>query len=502
MAQDKTFSIGIATTADTRGVEETVRSINLLTDKVSVSEFGFYDLGAEIKKTTAKNEDLASGIRQTEKPVRNTSMAILDLSRGLEDAQYGIRGVLNNIPSFVMSMGGTAGIAGAVSIAAVSISTLVDWFGATTQSAKETTEKIDELSNKIGRVQEGKLTKVRDEINKAAEEAQRLQQNWEETTKADNSYTVANLENQAKVKAAAITINELLGQRINKLNELAQKEADEAAKRQELAKQQVEDEVKKLSRAEEAVARQEIRLTDLQTENEKTRQLLDSKKNQILELQAQLVAMNKAATQEISPYNMGPGASLNKIDFQARSDAQGNIGSVTSRVEILQKQVESIRSVLEKDDASLRSAAVTLEELQNRKEDIANAVATKTQEIVQNFEAENIVSSASSAVDRTKEIVDVLKNSFGQIQTNNQSGIEAKTNLSKALEDGKITQQEMLQITRDMVTLIGLIQSGQASSKESVSTLAATQRDLNANFQSLNEEVKRISGLVSRFNGN
>lgn len=49
----------------------------------------------------------------------NSGLAALEVSRAFEDAQYGIAGVLNNLPSLVMMLGGGAGLAGALSIAAV-----------------------------------------------------------------------------------------------------------------------------------------------------------------------------------------------------------------------------------------------------------------------------------------------------------------------------------------------------------------------------------------------
>jgi hypothetical protein len=51
-------------------------------------------------------------------------MGVLEVSRAIEDAQYGIRGVLNNIPSIIQSFGGSMGLAGVVSIAAVAVSVL------------------------------------------------------------------------------------------------------------------------------------------------------------------------------------------------------------------------------------------------------------------------------------------------------------------------------------------------------------------------------------------
>ena len=49
------------------------------------------------------------------------AMGLLEISRAAEDAQYGLRGVLNNVPGIVMSLGGTAGLAGAASLGAVAL---------------------------------------------------------------------------------------------------------------------------------------------------------------------------------------------------------------------------------------------------------------------------------------------------------------------------------------------------------------------------------------------
>jgi hypothetical protein len=54
----------------------------------------------------------------------NAGMAMLMFSQGLEDAQYGLRGVMNNIPPLIMALGGGPGLAGAVSVGAVAVSQL------------------------------------------------------------------------------------------------------------------------------------------------------------------------------------------------------------------------------------------------------------------------------------------------------------------------------------------------------------------------------------------
>lgn len=72
------------------------------------------------------------------------SMRILELSRGIEDfAVAGMRGATNNIPGFVMSLGGGAGVAGAASLAAVAITLL--------------SKEVDEFQEKMNARRETKL---------------------------------------------------------------------------------------------------------------------------------------------------------------------------------------------------------------------------------------------------------------------------------------------------------------------------------------------------------
>lgn len=60
---------------------------------------------------------------------RDMGRAALEVSRAVEDAQYGIAGVLNNLPGLVTMLGGGAGLAGALSLAAVGATQLVKHLG-------------------------------------------------------------------------------------------------------------------------------------------------------------------------------------------------------------------------------------------------------------------------------------------------------------------------------------------------------------------------------------
>jgi hypothetical protein len=79
---------------------------------------------AAIEKATARKNELAKATIRAGQSGMAGSMGFLAFSQAVEDAQYGIKGVLNNIPQMVLGFGGTMGLAGAISLAAVAAVTL------------------------------------------------------------------------------------------------------------------------------------------------------------------------------------------------------------------------------------------------------------------------------------------------------------------------------------------------------------------------------------------
>lgn len=90
------------------------------------------------KKANDEKKKTPAILDPATKSTGNAGQAVLAFSQGLEDAQYGIRGVLNNIPGLVMAMGGGMGLAGVISVAAVALSVLSESFG----NAKKEADKL------------------------------------------------------------------------------------------------------------------------------------------------------------------------------------------------------------------------------------------------------------------------------------------------------------------------------------------------------------------------
>lgn len=106
-------------------------------------------------QAAAANRNFTKQAADATRPTQNTAMGVLELSRAYEDLQYGIRGVLNNIPSMILAFGGSAGLAGVLSLAAVAGSQLwsaLSGDGGEKQkalaAAEEAKQKLDEILSK------------------------------------------------------------------------------------------------------------------------------------------------------------------------------------------------------------------------------------------------------------------------------------------------------------------------------------------------------------------
>jgi hypothetical protein len=100
-------------------------------------------------RAAAAGKNLATAKEGVRKSSRNSGMAMLEFSRAVEDAQYGIRGVLNNIPGLVQMLGGGAGLAGAISFAAVALTQLIERLAKFDGSTREAVQTLEVARDQI-----------------------------------------------------------------------------------------------------------------------------------------------------------------------------------------------------------------------------------------------------------------------------------------------------------------------------------------------------------------
>lgn len=123
MATKKEIEINLKSTLDGKGVEEAKQKIDSL------------------NKST---DQLDKGSQKATKSIKNMGQSTLQAAYLFDDLQYGIKGILNNIPGLVIGFGGGAGLAGALSLATLAGAKLYEWLSSTEEKSVDLTKKLEE----------------------------------------------------------------------------------------------------------------------------------------------------------------------------------------------------------------------------------------------------------------------------------------------------------------------------------------------------------------------
>ena len=123
MATKKEIEINLKSTLDGKGVEEAKQKI------------------ASLNKST---DQLDKGSQKATKSIKNMGQGMLQVAYFMDDVQYGIKGILNNIPGLVIGFGGGAGLAGALSLATLAGAKLYEWLSSTEEKSVDLTKKLEE----------------------------------------------------------------------------------------------------------------------------------------------------------------------------------------------------------------------------------------------------------------------------------------------------------------------------------------------------------------------
>ena len=182
---DQNLNIGIKVTSDTAGAKQATAAIDGVdkavadlskTEKEATNINGMYldslgrihdESGRFVKvaaeeraglkerikiqqQDTVTTTGAAQATKELGKSNSNAAMGVMALSNAFQDAQYGMAGMINNIPMMVTGMGLGMGVAGAVQAAAVGVQILTknfDLFGTELAAAsKDATEAANEAT--------------------------------------------------------------------------------------------------------------------------------------------------------------------------------------------------------------------------------------------------------------------------------------------------------------------------------------------------------------------
>lgn len=156
MATKKEIEINLKSTLDGKGVEEAKQKIDSL------------------NKST---DQLDKGSQKATKSIKNMGQGMLQVAYFMDDVQYGIKGILNNIPGLVIGFGGGAGLAGALSLATLAGAKLYEWLS-------DSADKTDDLAKKMKEQSKEAAEAYRQSIRESYQALQEF--NKEERTKTVN----------------------------------------------------------------------------------------------------------------------------------------------------------------------------------------------------------------------------------------------------------------------------------------------------------------------------
>lgn len=453
---DKVVKISIKTTAETQGAKATTDAIRETTAATTQLDTATHNLGSKVTQASQKTETFTAGHTKLNTPIRSNSQALLMFSQGLEDAQYGIRGVLNNIPGLIVSLGGTAGLAGAISIAAVSISVLYEQFSKMGGKVQSATEKLEFMKAAVDEIAKNKGLELEDEfadsaraIESAALSAAALKQEFIETKKAVNELALAQLELSAENAKAARLDMEIKGRPANMkpadwenaMSPLRTVEADATAaaeKAREVARQALVTDQERLKTAQDMAAEAAKTLSAREVDKDKAKVILDVEREILTALRLQKAAKEKVVKEAFDEPTTVKGKSFTarlekaKIAESAKTDLSGG-SPFTAQLKIAEERIATLEKSLT-DNASKLNTDITGAKTAL---DAANTKLTDTTSAVE-VGAETI--NAELTRKTTVEIVSLKK-----------AGLETGKTVTDAAKDAiKAVEDEAAKQGRDM----------------------------------------------------
>lgn len=482
-----------------QGREADLRSeFSGVTDKFDATRVASYNLSEELKKSSVSSGKFSDSQVTVAKSSRNSSLALLELSRGFEDAQYGIRGVLNNIPSLVLSLGGTAGLAGAISLGAVAFSQIYSWMTRTEEKTSDVTDEVKLFVDAVGQMQAGKFEDAAAAIDAAAERTAALTQNWTETNRAEEAFSTAAISNAEKLAQAQALIAEALGLQVDRFRELEAIAARQAEARRVAAEQEISAEQRRLQLAQNAVKETENALLVGIQNREAKKAELDSEREKLLALRAQRDELEKIARQKfgieaILPEN-GGGFNLPGSPTPQAERAQGTLQSAE-----FQKNIQGVQESVKQLEIALDSITRDgggIQTLENKAisaakvlEDTNAAVSQRIEQITQTLQADDLLARSQNLVDQGEALATGLQQTLGKVTATSAAAVQTKANLETLASDGQITADESVKLGENLRQLIGQVQAGLASYSGPVSELIQLQDRGNALVNTLIGQV-------------
>lgn len=143
---DKNLSLNVVVTSNTEPLTNTTNALNGVGAAASSVSTPVQRLAQGSRDLEEAHKKVATGTAAATKTTSNFGQAAMQAAFFADDLQYGLNGVVNNIPILLSTMGLGAGLAGVLSLVAVGLNVAVEKFGLFGGKAEVSADKLAELT--------------------------------------------------------------------------------------------------------------------------------------------------------------------------------------------------------------------------------------------------------------------------------------------------------------------------------------------------------------------
>ena len=450
-------------------------------------------LADQLDNVARSGEQVATVQTKGAKSTRNGGLAFLEFSRAVEDAQYGIRGVLNNIPQMILLMGGSGGLAGVISVAAVAMSQMFTQLNKVDDQLPEANERLEEMRQalleihkEIGRENfETYLDRFRSLDALLTRENMQLRDNVKLLAlKRKGQLEIAAMQDnldEAKIAARLLTDDTYTP------GQATQDRSDLRLKAIQREREEIE--------AEQADRYQEAFEARIQTAKELAN--IEYKIEQALRKKAILEEQHAAKMQEVR--------AAQELAGVAGTALQGSSGLAYKATEVARAMHPAGWATDDPFEATRREAAQTLGKAEGDAQ-LAKASAETIMETIQDLD--RLIESSKSSVKETKQALDLQSQNLGNLEEEIQiitqtadtlTGQEVEiTKLQEATRQAQVSTGEFSASLTEIQGLAQAATEARQGDKAIAATLAMLMQEVTADGIVTQQDLARINSIVTQ----
>jgi myosin heavy subunit len=518
----KKVNIDISTTANTAGANKAADSMDKLAEAnkraTAASTAGATQAAAAMDKLATANTQAAAastaasaGASKVGQVAASAGYQVQDFVTQVSMGTSAFTAFAQQAPQFLGVFGPGGAIAGALlAVGAIAAKVFLDMG----DDAKSASEKAEELADTIDQIGKNAAAVIREDIDfgKAKiEQAKIAAQNFadEVSNAAQNQidYNATVLESFNNLLTAERTLRDVKGETISKVKDLAAEEKAAAEARAAQVQIQIQSEQLKLQDAEDSVEIEKQALAEVRVQKAEKEALLQTERNSLQVLRDQRDALEEQAKQRMGILQAAASSFAGEGGFPGQAtagakaaQAQLDTGAVAGQMSVIENRISELEKAVASTgelSQAVESATQQLEQAESQLRQTQSDVSTSIASIVEIAASEDVKAQAKAAEEKAKAFATEVEGMIAGIEPANQQQATALSSLNTALQDQRITQNEISTTTASLATLSPLIRQSITNNTTSVTELISIMNS----FQNQTNAIQRqISDLRSRVN--